>query len=167
MDDAGDANPEDISKGEASGTKRRKTSPELRSRRGKECTEAWRVPVNEVATEGLRLLSKEPGGSLLLSFDTKRQRIVVVFKEECLSTKYPLLELMPVDIHTFKRNPLNTKEDLKARLFTSDYENKHHTFDVIFPSAKDYDTFLEMIQCSCYEKIDTSFLDRYRIYSDP
>ena len=99
IDDAGDAKPEDISKAEANETKRRKTtmwaSREVLSRKGKECTEAWRVPVNEVATEGLRLVSKASEGSLLLSFDTEIQSIVVGFKKQCLSAKYPLLKLMP------------------------------------------------------------------------
>lgn len=171
VDDAGNANPEDVSKGEAKKTKRRKTSLlaslGVISRKIKMCTEAWRIPVNEVATRGLRLVSKESDGSLSLSFDTKTQSIVVVFKEQCLSADYPSLEFMPSDIHTVKRNPLNTKQDLKARLFTRDYEKKVHTFDVIFPSAKDCETFLDMIQSSCYDKIDSSSPDRYKIYSDP
>ena len=166
LDDGGQENLEDISKGEVNETKRRKSSPlaslQVRSRNGKECTEAWRVPVNEVATEGLRLVSKESDGSLLLSFNTNTQSIMVVFKEKCLSTKYTELELMPFDIHTVKRNPLNTKQDLKARLFT-----KVRSFDIIFPSAKECETFLEKIQSSCYNRIDSSSPDWYKIYSDP
>ena len=164
-DDAGDAKPEDISKEEANETKRRKTtmwaSLEVLSRKGKECTEAWRVPVNEVATEGLHLVSKESEGSLLLSFDTELQSIVVVFKEQCLSAKYPLLKLMPVNIHTVKRNSLKTKKDLKARLFTRDYQDKIHSFDVIFSSSKDFETFLEKIRLSCYHKVSSRLASRY------
>lgn len=167
LDDAGGANLEDIFKGEVNETKRRKASLEVRSRKGKECTEAWRIPVNEVATEGLRVVSKEPEGSLLLSFNPHSQSIMVAFKRRHLWTKYPSLELMHVDIHTVKRDSLNTKQDLEARLFTRDYENKVHQFDVIFPTAKDRETFLEMIESSCYDKIDSSSPDRCKTYSDP
>ena len=171
MDDAGDANLEDVFKGEANETKRRKTSLmvslELRIRKGRKCTEAWRVPVNEFATEGLHLVSKESEGSLLLSFDTKTQSIVVIFKDLCLSTKYPLLEIMPVHIHTIKRNSLETKKDLKARLFTKDDPKKPHSFDIIFRSTGDYETFLEKIQLSCYYKVASSSPAGYEMYSDP
>ncbi len=156
MDDAGDAKPEDVSKDTAKETKRRKASLNVWSHKGKECTEAWRVPVNEVATHGLYIVSKESDGNLSLSFDTAIQSIVVVFKEQCLSTRYPWLKLMPGDIHTIKRNSLKTKKDLKARLFTRDDQNKPHSFDVIFPTTEDCETFLEKIQISCYHKIDSS-----------
>ncbi len=156
MDDGGDETLECTFRGEATDTKRKKASLNVWSRKGKKCMEAWRVPVNEVATEGLRIMSKESDGSLLLSFDTKTQGIVVVFKEHCLSTRYPWLELMPVDIHTIKRNSLKTKKDLKARLFTRDDQNKLHAFDLIFPTTKDCETFLEKIQFSCYHRIDSS-----------
>ena len=155
-DDDGNVKPEDIVKEEAKEIKRRKASLNVWSHKGKECTEAWRVPVNEVATHGLCIVSKEEDGSLLLSFDTSIQSIVVVFKEQCLSTKYPLLKLMPGDIHTIKRNSLRTKKDLKARLFTRDDQNKPHSFDVIFPTTEDCETFLEKIQLSCYQKIESS-----------
>lgn len=156
MDDNGDVKPEDILKEESKEIKRRKASLNVWSHKGKECTEAWRVPVNEIATQGLCIVSKESDGSLLLCFDTAIQSIVVLFKEQYLSTRYPLLKLMPGDIHTIKRNSLRTKKDLKARLFTRDDQNKPHSFDVIFPTTEDCETFLEKIQLSCYQKIESS-----------
>ena len=167
LDDAGDANLEDIFKGEVNEPKRRKAILEIRSRKGKECIEAWRIPVNEVATESLRVVSKEPEGSLILCFNPHTQSIRVAFKRRYLRTKYPSLGLMPVDIHTVKRNSLNTKQDLEARLFTRDYENKVHSFDVILPTAKHRETFRELIESSCYDKIDSSSPDRCKTYSDP
>ena len=168
--DTGDAKPEDISKDEANEAKRRKKtmwpSLEFQLRGGKECTEPWRVPVNEVATEGLRLVSKESEGSLSLYFDGEIQSIVVVFKGQCLSAKYPLLKLMPVNIHTVKRNSLKTKKDLKARLFTRDYLEKIHSFDVIFANPKDFETFLEKIRLSCSHKIASRFATGYATQSD-
>ena len=161
INDAGGASPEGIFEGEANVTKRRKASLNVWSRKGKRCTEAWRVPVNEVATEGLRIMCKQSSRSLFLSFDTKTQSIVLVFREQCLSTTYPWLELMPVDIHTIKRNSLKTKKDLKARLFTRDDQNKLHAFDLIFPTTKDCETFLEKIQFSCYHRIDSSSPNGY------
>ena len=165
MDDAGDAKPEDVYKDTAKETKRRKASLNVWSHKGKECTEAWRVPVNEVATHGLCVVPKESNGSLSLSFDTAIQSIVVVFKEQFLSTRYPWLKLMPCDIHTIKRNSLKMKKDLKARLFTRDDQNKTHSFDVIFPTTKDCETFLEKIQISCYHTIDSSSPTGYDIRS--
>ena len=164
IDDDGDVTPADIVKEEAKESKRRKASLNLWSHKGKECTEAWRVPVNEVATQGLCIVSKESDGSLLLSFDTAIQSIVVVFKEQCLSTRYPMLKLMPGDIHTIKRNSLRTKKDLKARLFTRDDQNKPRSFDVIFPTTEDCETFLEKIQLSCYQRVDSSSPTRYEIW---
>ena len=165
MDDDGDVKPEDILKEESKDIKRRKASFNVWSHKGKECTEAWRVPVNEVATQGLCIMAKESDGGLLLSFDTAIQSIVVVFKEQCLSTRYPCLKLMPGDIHTIKRNSLKTKKELKARLFTRDDQNKPHSFDVIFPTTEDCETFLEKIQLSCYQKIDSSSPTGYEIRS--
>ena len=171
IDDAGDAKPKDISRSEVNETKRRRTtkgaSLEVLSRKGKECTEAWRVPVNEVTTNGLRLVPKKYDGSLLLSFDTEIQSIVVVFKEQCLSAKYPSLKLMPANIHTVKRNSLKTKKDLKARLITRDYQGKTHFFDVIFSHSKDLETFLEKIRLSCCHKISSLFETGYAVYSNP
>ena len=122
--------------------------------------------MNEVATEGLRLVSKEPEGSLSLYFDAEIQSILVVFKGQCLSAKYPLLKLMPVNIHTVKRNSLKTKKDLKARLFTRDYLEKIHSFDVIFANPKDFETFLEKIRLSCSHKIASRFATGYATQSD-
>ena len=171
MDDAGDANLEDVFKGEANETKRRKTSLmaslELRLPKGRWCTEAWRVPVNEVATKGLHLVSKEPDGSLLLSFDTKTQSIVVFFKEQCLSIRYPSLKLMPADIHTVERNSVSTKKGLKARLHIKDYQNRFQSFDVIFSSTKDCETFFYQAQRSRYGRINSSSLNGQDISSDP
>ena len=169
-DNAEEAKPQENSKDEASETKRRRTamraSIEVSSRKGKECTEAWRVPISEVATEGLRLVSKGSEGSLLLSFDKSIQSIVVVFKEQCLSAKYPLLKLMPVNIHTVKRNSLKTKKDLKARLFTRDGLDKIRSFDVIFSSPKDFENCLEKIRLSCYHKVASQFATGYATQSD-
>ena len=110
---------------------------------------------------------KGSDGRLLLSCDTNSQSIMIVFKEQCLSTTYPWLELMPVDIHTIKRNSLKTKKDLKARFFTRDDQNKPHSFDVIFPTTEDCETFLGKIQFSCYHRIESNSPTRYEMYSDP
>ena len=165
MDDDGDVKPEDILKEESKDIKRRKASFNVWSHKGKECTEAWRVPVNEVATQGLCIMARESDGGLLLSFDTAIQSIVVVFKGQCLSTRYPCLKLMPGDIYTIKRNSLKTKKELKARLFTRDDQNKPHSFDVIFPTTEDCENFLEKIQSSCYQKIDSSSPTVYEMRS--
>ena len=162
IDDTGNANPKDVSKGEANGTKRRKTSLEVRSRKCKECTEAWRVSVNLVATEGLRIMSQGSEGAFALSFDPKTQSIKIVFKEQCLSAKYPLLELKPSDIRSVKRSLLKSK----ARLFTQVYQDKTHSFDVSFSSHEDCETFLKKIQLSCYHRISTRFGYRYEMCFD-
>lgn len=172
MDDAGDANLEVISKDEfINESKRRKASTiaslEVRSHKGKKCSEAWRVPVNEVATEGLRLVSKESDGSLLLCFNTNTQSIMVVFKEKCLSTKYHSLELMPFDIQTVKRSSLKTKKDLKACLLTRDNQGTFNSFHVIFSSSKDFETFLEKIRLSRYNNIYPRCATRYAVYYVP
>ena len=166
MDDTGNANPKDVSEIEANGTKRRKASLNVWSRGGKECTEAWRVPVNEVGTEGLCIMSTESDGSLSLSFDTKTQSVVVFFKEQCLSITYPCLELIPAYIHSIKRNSLETKkEKFQARLSMRDGFKTLHTIDVVFPSVKDYETFIEKIRLSCYQNIDSSFPTEYDMRS--
>ena len=155
IDDAGDANPEDVSKGEVNGIKRRKTSLDVLlsisnpwSSMGNDSTEVWRVPVNEIATEGLRIVSKGSDRSLMLYSTSKISSIVVVFNDECLSTRYPCLELKPIGIQTIKRNSLKTKKDLKARLFTRDILMKPHSFDIIFPNTEDCEAFVERIRIS-------------------
>ena len=167
IDDAGDANPEDVSKGEANGTKRRKASLNLWSSMGRYGTEAWRVPVNEIATEGLRIVCKGSDRSLMLYSTTKASRIAVAFNDECLSTMYRCLELMPFDIHTIKRNSLKTKKDLKARLFTRDALMKPHSFDIIFPNTEDCEAFVKRIGVTSSRRVDSSSPPGYVMLFDP
>ena len=148
-DDTEDINPEGISKDEANGTKRRKTSLIIRLPLGNECTEAWKVAVNEVATEGLRTVSKESDGSLLLSFDTKPKSIVVIFKQ------HPWLELMFGDIVKIRSSSLKTE---KVRLFARNDQRKLQSIDVIFRTTKDCETFLNKVSVSCLCKITSANL---------
>ena len=167
IDDTERANSKDIFEGEANESKRRKASLNVLSCGGKECTEAWRVPVNEVGTEGLSIMSTGPDGNLLLSFDMKTQSIVVFFKEQCLSIRYPCLELIPAYIHSIKRNSLKTKEDFKARLSLRDGPKKLHKIDIVFPTIKDWETFMEKIRLSCDQNILAIPETGYEMYSEP
>ena len=160
------ANPNDVFQGEANEAKRRKASLNVLSRGAKECTEAWKIPVNEIGTEGLTIMSTEPDGSLSLSFDTKTQIIVVFLKEQCLSLRYPCLKLIPACIQSIKRNSPQTKENFKARLSVRDGP-KLDTIDIIFPTIKDWETFLEKIRSSGYQRLLGVPESPYEICSDP
>ena len=163
--DTGSANPKDEFQGETNESKRRKASLNVLPRGGKECTEAWRVPVNVVSTEGLSILPVL-NGSLLLTFDPKTQSIVVFSKEECLSLRYPCLELVPACIYSIKRNSLKTKENFKARLSLRDRSKKFRTFQIEFPTIKDWETFQDKLQLSSYDSIPAIPQNGYEIYCD-
>ena len=70
-DEAGDPNPGDSLDSDVNGNKRKKPCPNVWPHNGEEYTGPDGVSVNEAAPEALRIVTKQSGGSLILSFRSR------------------------------------------------------------------------------------------------
>ena len=70
------------------------------------------------------------------------------------------MQSRPVQIRAIRRETINRIQDLRARLFTNNEDNKKRIFDILFPNTKDCDNFLEKVK-STNQKIDLACLTGY------
>lgn len=70
------------------------------------------------------------------------------------------MQVRPVQIRATRRETINRIQDLRIRSFTNNEDNKKRISNILFPTTKDCDNFLEKVK-SKNQKIDLTCLTGY------